>query len=176
MNMEMRNLRKYLKFNSKLFLILMLGMALSQCSSSNLATSGSNTYNLTLGDIEESGFQELVNRIRNIHHYEIERDEQYRSSEAYIITYWKKSQPFSNNPTYQAEEVETRITLRSKLKNRQGYKMYTVRFIGEYRALLPTESGGSEFQNVELTPEAEDYFQDIAYDLRDRVRGSIRGY
>lgn len=174
--MKIKSFNKNLKTFGKFLLILITGVTLSQCSSSNLTSGGSSTYNLTLGDVEESGFQQLVNRVRNIHHYEIERDEQYRSSEAYIITYWKKSQPFSNNPNYKAEEVETRITLRSKLKNRQGYKMYTVRFIGEYRALLPTESGGSEFQNVKLTPEAEDYFQDIAYDLRDRVRGSIRGY
>lgn len=174
--MNMKSLDRILKTFSKILLILIVGLTFSHCSSSNLTSGGSNTYNLTLGDVEEAGFQKLIDRIRNIHHYELERDEQYRSNEAYIITYWKKNQPFSNDPNYKAEQVETRITLRSRLKNRQGYKMYTVKFTGEYRALLPTEDGDSEFQNVEMTPEAKDYFQDIAYDLRDRVRGSIRGY
>lgn len=157
-------------------LILIVSLTLAHCSSSNMTSIGSNTYNLTLGDVEEEGFQELVNRIQNIHHYEVEREEKYGSSEAFIRTYWKKSQPFSNDPTYQAQEVETRIILRARSKTRQGYQLYSVKFIGEYRALLPTENGEPEFQAAELTPEAEEYFKDLAYDLKDRVQGSIRGY
>ena len=169
-------MKLYTSTNLRYLLLIAVSLILAQCSSSNMTSIGSSTYNLSLGDVEEEGFQKLVTRIQNIHHYEIEREERYGSSEAFIRTYWKKSQPFSKDPTYKAQEVETRLILRSRSKTRQGYKMYSVKFIGEYRALLPTEEGEMTFQAVELTPEAEEYFKDIAYDLKDRVQGSIRGY
>lgn len=173
--MKTKKLNQVFRIAYNSLFIIVISLAITQCSSSNLTTNN-NTYTLSLGDVEESGFQQLVRRVENIYHYELERNEQYRSSEAFIRTFWKKSPPFSDDPTFKAEQVETRLILRSKSKNSQGYRMYSIKFIGEYRALMSMKDGGKEFQKIPLTQEAEDYFKDIAYDLRDRVRGSIRGY
>ncbi|MDZ7715738.1 MAG: hypothetical protein U5J95_05945 [Balneolaceae bacterium] len=173
--METFKFSNNIKFSSLALFLLGITFFLGGCSA-GLNSGIDNTYTLTLGDAEEQGVQEVVTRLRNNHHYEIERNDTYTSGESRVTTYWKKSPPFSKDPNYKAQQVETRIILTTRLRSSQGYRLFRIKFQGEYRALMPTETGGSEFQKMPLTEEAEDYFKDIAYDLKDQVSGSSRGF
>lgn len=173
--MKFTNTYKPYLLNSLAILFFASIFSITACSSSNFSGGVDNTYSLTLGDTEERGFQETVNRLRSNHQYELERNDTYGNGESRVITYWKKSIPFSDDPNYEAEEVETRITLRSRQRTSQGYQLFRVTFTGEYRALMPDSTGDYTYKPMPLTEEAERYLRDIATDLKDTIQGSSRG-
>lgn len=152
--------------------ILCLSFLLTQCSGSKFAGNDS-TYTLILGDAQQNSYQELVRILRNKYQYQIERDVVYQNSGALVRTYWKERVPLSdNNTTFKPEFVETRITLQTRKKRGQG--LYSIKFIGEYRALVPTGGGDKVYKAVPLTETAEKYFNTMANKLQDLLRGRIR--
>lgn len=157
-----------------LFLFVLISFGIQSCATLDTTK---KTFSKNIGTIEKSGIDDIITRLQNRYNYEIERNETYTNDEIHLRTYWKKDSPFSNtaNDTVRAKEVETRIIIRTQKKSSQGYQLFRVKFLGEYRALLPNEDGEYDFRNVELTQGAKEYFQEISTDLEDRISGSIKG-
>lgn len=155
-----------------LFGVLLLA-SLSSCASISSGGSAS-AYKLTLGDLEETSFDQILDRMRNYHSLEIERNDTYGSGERRLISYWKPVDYLSQQAKENKGEV--RIIVEGKSINTQGYRMLSARFRGEYRALTVGEDGTMGYELVEMPSEVKNYFSDIAYDLKDFVQGTVRGY
>ena len=156
--------------------IFFLVIIVVQCTSSNLTSTNDNNYTLSIGKAEQPAVDEVINYIINRYHFELERNTTYGSGEKFIRTFWRSFPPFTSDPTFEPEQVQVRLILTSTNTTSQGYILYKVHFEGQYRALLPSEEDETSFQAAPLTEEARDYFKDIAHDLKDRLRGSFRGY
>lgn len=161
---------------SRFSLLILTILFINQCASSNFTGGVDNTYTSTLGTVEDVGFDILIRRLESVHQYEISRRESFRSGESYIETYWKRDLPFGDTYSEREYEVETKITLRARPKTRSGLRLYTLSMVGEYREQVTDSLGTTSFKEVNLPPQANEYFKEVSRDLNDQVIGSIRGY
>ncbi|MEM1126138.1 MAG: hypothetical protein AAGI71_05750 [Bacteroidota bacterium] len=149
--------------------LLAVGLLLAGCASSGTARS-SQIYRTNLGTtVLPSLINESQEVLINRYGYRYNRQET-QDEDVLLETEWRLIQPTADERALGVEEVQTRIIVTSRPRNRLAGTI-SVRFVGEVQAVLP---GSVDLQMLAVTAEREDYFREVSNELEQRITTGVR--
>lgn len=113
--------------------------------------------------------------IINEHQFQINRSEETNSA-LYFETDWKTLRPTEEEETLGISDVRMRVKIRTQ-KIRRGmdeFEVHNLKYTAELQGI--TEESNGDWDNIEITPEREDFMTDIYKDFETEFRSGVMAY